>query len=83
MLLSNETLIPFVSRILKMLPETCQIICSSATINKSDLESLGSLRVGNSTSTEEDQPKTKFVTVSNHKAVEKAKSVTLRYCFMP
>jgi hypothetical protein len=71
----NETLFDFVRDILNMLPSKCQVIYSSATINPDDLNNLESLQIGGI--------KKEIVRVSLHKAVEKAKSISLRYCFMP
>ena len=73
--LMNETLEVFVRKILNMMPEEAQIVYSSATINDEDLEKLEDLKL--------EKNQKKLVKISCHRAIEKAKSVTLRYCFMP
>jgi len=74
--LMNDTLNGFVRGILKFVPEEAQTIFSSATINPGDLSDLRSLRVNTDS-------KKELHTISLHRAVEKAKGITLRYCFMP
>lgn len=70
--LLNDTLFVFVKQILDLLPKKpIQKLFSTATINLSDVDQLQEL-------TEK-----QIVKVSTHRAVEKAKSISLKYILMP
>ena len=73
--LMNDTLYDFTRDILNFLPSSAQVIYSSATIHAKDLEDLEKLQIGG--------VKKEITRISLHKAVEKAKSISLRYVFMP
>ena len=76
--LLNDTLIDFVTQILQHIPEEAQLILSSATVDKEDLEKLRNLKLG-----KVEVASKKLVEVSLNNAVETARSITLRYCLQP
>lgn len=70
--LLNDTLFVFVKQIMDMLPKKpIQKIFSTATIHLSDVDHLQEL-------TEK-----KIVKLSTHRAIEKAKAISLKYILMP
>lgn len=70
--LLNDTLFVFVKQILELLPKKpIQKIFSTATIHLSDVDRL------------QDLTEKQLVKVSTHRAVEKAKAVSLRYILLP
>lgn len=75
--LMNETLMIFVQKILEMLPTDIQVVYCSATVDDMDVGKFKNLKIGG------EEKEREFVKVSLHKALEKAKSVALRYCLMP
>lgn len=76
----NETLVVFVKKILSYLPKHVQVIYCSATVDDIDAKKFEELEIGGPDSGENQR---EFVKISLHRALEKAKSVTLRYCLMP
>ena len=70
--LLNDTMLVFVKQILDLLPDKpIQKIFSTATVELSDITKIEELSTK------------KFHTISTHRAVETAKTVTLRYLLMP
>ena len=72
--MADPTLQDFIFDIINLVPDDVQHIFSSATIDESDLVFLNKLKK---------KPNTSIEKISTIKALEKAKSITLKYLLMP
>ena len=85
--LFNETLGHFIRLILDYVPPKVRCVFSSATIETGDLEKISGIKLGGKVKGGDGKGLEIVLKdvemVSCHRAVEKAKSVTLRYCLMP